>query len=96
MNGSHPSLGNRVQRWLDRWGKAFVMEVECRDGNRFLVGLDPHWHGAPMMALPHDDGDDGPGGGGPGDDADDDGGDPARGTWADGLTAPDDLRDLVP
>lgn len=80
MFRSHPSFARRVDRWIDRWGRAFVMEVECRDGTRFLLGLDPNWHGAPTLALANDD--DGKG--------DDDG------RWAEGLRAPDDLRDLVP
>jgi hypothetical protein len=80
MFRSHPSFARRVDRWVDRWGRAFVMEVECRDGTRFLLGLDPNWHGAPTLAVA-DDG------------AEDVTGD--RG-WAEGLRAPDDLRDLVP
>lgn len=86
MFRSHPSFARRVDRWIDRWGRAFVMEVECRDGTRFLVGLDPNWHGSPTLAVA-DDGDDGVDDGQDGDDG---------ASWANGLRAPDDLRDLVP
>lgn len=55
MFRSHPSFARRVDRWLDRWGRAFVMEVECQDGTRFLIGLDPNWHGSPTLALADDD-----------------------------------------
>jgi hypothetical protein len=57
MSRSHPSFARRVDRWLDRWGRAFVMEVECRDGTRFLIGLDPNWHGSPTLAPLNDDDD---------------------------------------
>lgn len=80
MFRSHPSFARRVDRWIDRWGRAFVMEVECRDGTRFLIGLDPNWHGSPTLALADDGADNGEHGA----------------AWADGLRAPDDLRDLVP
>ena len=58
MIGPHPSFARRVHRWLDRCGRAFVMEVESRDGTRYLIGLDPNWHGAPVVSLAGgDDGD---------------------------------------
>lgn len=86
MFGSHPSFARRVDRWLDRWGRAFVMEVETRDGSRFLLGLDPNWHGAPVLSVADDERRD-----------DERVDDPDRdGRWADGLRAPDDLRDLIP
>jgi hypothetical protein len=60
MRGLHPSIAARVDRWLDRCGRAFVMEVECRDGTRYLVGLEPSWHGCPTLAVADDGtGDDG-------------------------------------
>lgn len=30
------------------------MEVECRDGTRYLVGLEPSWHGCPTLAVADD------------------------------------------
>lgn len=81
MLGSHPSFARRVHRWLDRCGRAFVMEIELGDGSHALVALDPHWHGAPAIALG---------------DTHAVGGEDEDGRWADGIVVPDDLRDLVP
>ena len=77
MRGLHPSFARRIDRWLERCGSAFVMEIESHDGTRYLVGLDPNWQGAPLVAITDDPEDGGA-------------------SWADGLRAPDDLRDLVP
>lgn len=49
-------LAQRIGRGLQRWSSSFVMEAECDDGTRLLIGLDAGWHGAPTIALiGHDD-----------------------------------------
>jgi hypothetical protein len=44
-------IARRTDRWLQRVGAAFVMELESPDGTRLLVGLDPMWAGAPVLAV---------------------------------------------
>jgi hypothetical protein len=52
MFASRSWLARHIGRWLDRWGSALVMETECDDGTRLLIGLDPSSHVAITVASP--------------------------------------------
>jgi hypothetical protein len=51
MYASRSWLAARIGRWLDRWASSLVMEAECEDGTRLLIGLDPSFHGALPVAV---------------------------------------------
>jgi hypothetical protein len=51
MSAPDPPEASRCERWLERIGRAFVMEIEHADGSRALIGLDPNWQGAPATAV---------------------------------------------
>lgn len=89
MYASRSWLAARIGRWLDRWASSLVMEAECEDGTRLLIGLDPSFHGALPVAVAAEthgvlDPDEISGAGRRVD------------AWPAGVVVPDDLRDLVP
>ncbi len=51
MYASRSWLAARIGRWLDRWASSLVMEAECEDGTKLLIGLDPSFHGALPVAV---------------------------------------------
>jgi hypothetical protein len=55
MFASRRWLGRHLCTWLERWGSALVMEAECDDGSRLLIGLDPSCHVAMTVACPATD-----------------------------------------
>jgi hypothetical protein len=54
MHASRSWLAAHIGRWLDRWASSLVMEAECDDGTRLLIGLDPGFHGALPVAVSPD------------------------------------------
>jgi hypothetical protein len=48
------AIARTVDRWLERVGSAFVMEIESPDGTCLLVGLDPIWQGAQVITASAD------------------------------------------
>ncbi len=97
MYASRSWLSARIGRWLDRWASSLVMEAECEDGTRLLIGLDPSFHGALPVAVATEtygvtesyrvtqtgEIESAAAGRRPA-------------PWPDGVVVPDDLRDLVP
>lgn len=55
MFASRTWLATRIGHWLERWGSAMVMEAECDDGTRLLIGLDPSCHVAVTVAVTGED-----------------------------------------
>lgn len=51
MHASRSWLAGRIGGWLDRWAASLVMEAECDDGTRLLIGLDPSFHGAAPVTV---------------------------------------------
>lgn len=51
MPGSRAPRSRLVDRWLERWSAAFVMEIRSADGSTVLVGLDPSGFGASALTI---------------------------------------------
>lgn len=88
MFASRTWLARRIGTWLDRWCSSLVMEAECDDGTRLLIGVDPSLHGLHSVAVVPVGGNEAEGRDAEGTRLDD--------SWVDEVTVPDDLRDLVP
>lgn len=51
MADSRTPRARRIDRWLERWSAAFVMEVRSADGSTVIIGLDPSGLGPPAISL---------------------------------------------